>query len=161
MSIPDEDKKMHSRSEFIDELAMMLGGYVAESEIFGDLTTGASNDLKRATQLAKELVTQYGMSDALGPRTYGVGDEMVFLGKQIHEGRDYSEKIAERIDEEMNSLLNDAKETARRIIREQRPKMDAVVKHLLEKETIEKEEFIALIGPAVKATSPVPLPANV
>ncbi len=161
MSIPDEDKKMHSRSEFIDELAMMLGGYVAESEIFGDLTTGASNDLQRATQLAKELVTQYGMSDVLGPRTYGVGDEMVFLGKQIHESRDYSEKIAERIDEEMNKLLNDAKETARRIIREQRPKMDAVVKHLLEKETIEKEEFIALIGPAVKATTLVPLPANV
>jgi cell division protease FtsH len=160
MSIPDEDKKMHSRREFIDELAMMLGGYVAESEIFGDLTTGASNDLKRATQLAKELVTQYGMSDALGPRTYGVGDEMVFLGKQIHESRDYSEKIAERIDEEMNKLLNDAKETARRIIREQRPKMDAVVKHLLEKETIEKEEFISLIGPAVKATAPVPLPVN-
>lgn len=160
MSIPDEDKKMHSRAEFIDELAMMLGGYVAESEIFGDLTTGASNDLQRATQLAKELVTQYGMSDALGPRTYGVGDEMVFLGKQIHESRDYSEKIAERIDEEMNRLLNDAKETARRIIREQRPKMDAVVKHLLEKETIEKEEFVALIGPAVKAASPVPLPAQ-
>ncbi len=161
MSIPDEDKKMHSRSEFIDELAMMLGGYVAESEIFGDLTTGASNDLQRATQLAKELVTQYGMSDALGPRTYGVGDEMIFLGKQIHENRDFSEKTAERIDEEISILLNEAKETARRIIREQRPKMDAVVKHLLEKETIEKDEFIALIGPAIKATSPVPLPANI
>ncbi len=161
MSIPDEDKKMHSRSEFIDELAMMLGGYVAESEIFGDLTTGASNDLQRATQLAKELVTQYGMSDALGPRTYGGSDEMIFLGKQIHENRDFSEKTAERIDEEISTLLNDAKETARRIIREQRPKMDAVVKHLLEKETIEKDEFIALIGPAVKAMSPVPLPTNI
>lgn len=151
MSIPDEDKKMHSRKEFIDELAMMLGGYVAESEIFGDLTTGASNDLQRATKLARELVTQYGMSENLGPRTYGERDEMIFLGKQIHESRDYSEKIAEKIDEEIGILLNNAKETARKIIQQERPKIDAVVKHLLEKETIEKDEFIALIGPAVKA----------
>ncbi len=86
---------------------------------------------------------------------------MIFLGKQIHENRDFSEKTAERIDEEISTLLNDAKETARRIIHEQRPKMDAVVKHLLEKETIEKEEFIALIGPATKAPTPVPLPANI
>ena len=160
MSIPDEDKKMHSRREFVDELAMMLGGYVAEQEIFGDLTTGASNDLQRATQLARELVTQYGMSDALGPRTYGGQDEMVFLGKQMNEQRGYSEKIAERIDDEINALLNAAKETARGIIRKQRAQMDAIVKHLLEKETIEKEEFIALIGPAVKAETLVPLPVQ-
>ncbi len=160
MSIPDEDKKMHSRREFVDELAMMLGGYVAEQEIFGDLTTGASNDLQRATQLARELVTQYGMSDALGPRTYGGQDEMVFLGKQMNEQRGYSEKVAERIDDEINVLLNAAKETARGIIRKQRAQMDAIVKHLLEKETIEKEEFIALIGPAVKAETLVPLPVQ-
>ncbi len=139
---------------------MMLGGYVAEQEIFGDLTTGASNDLQRATQLARELVTQYGMSDALGPRTYGGQDEMVFLGKQMNEQRGYSEKIAERIDDEINVLLNAAKETARGIIRKQRAQMDAIVKHLLEKETIEKEEFIALIGPAVKAETLVPLPVQ-
>ncbi len=160
MSVPDEDKKMHSRKEFLDELAMMLGGYVAESEIFGDLTTGASNDLQRATQLARELITQYGMSSTLGPRTYGGSDEMIFLGKQIHERRDYSEKIAERIDEEINTILNDAKEVARGIIRKERAKMDAVVKHLLEKETIEKEEFIALVGPANKSQPLTPLPVQ-
>ena len=160
MSIPDEDKKMHSRREFIDELAMMLGGYVAEQEIFGDLTTGASNDLQRATQLARELVTHYGMSDALGPRTYGGQDEMVFLGKQMNEQRGYSEKIAELIDSEINVLLGAAKETARGIIRKQRVQMDAIVKHLLEKETIEKEEFISLIGPAIKAETLVPLPVQ-
>ncbi|MEK9155289.1 MAG: ATP-dependent zinc metalloprotease FtsH [Patescibacteria group bacterium] len=160
MSIPDEDKKMHSRREFVDELAMMLGGYVAENEIFGDLTTGASNDLQRATQLARELVTQYGMSDALGPRTYGERDEPIFLGRQIHESRDYSEKIAERIDEEINAILHNAKETARGIIRKERAKMDAIVKHLLEKETIEKEEFVALVGPAVKAETQKPLPVQ-
>ncbi|MFA6017777.1 MAG: ATP-dependent zinc metalloprotease FtsH [Patescibacteria group bacterium] len=160
MSIPDEEKKMHSRKEFVDELAMILGGYVAETEIFGDLTTGASNDLQRATQLAIELVTQYGMSDALGPRTYGEHEEMIFLGKQIHENRNYSEKTAERIDEEINILLNNAKETARAIIRKERPRIDAIVKHLLEKETIEKEEFIALVGPAIKAEVSKALPVN-
>jgi cell division protease FtsH len=160
MSIPDEDKKMHSRNEFIDELAMMLGGYMAEREIFGDFTTGASNDLQRATALARQLVTQYGMSDELGPRTYGERDEMIFLGKQIHESRDYSEKVAEKIDAEVSKLLDNAKETARRIIRERRPQMDAIVKHLLEKETIEKEEFIQLIGPAIKAEPLTVLPAK-
>jgi cell division protease FtsH len=153
MSIPDEDKKMHSRAEFLDELAMMLGGYMAEQEIFGDLTTGASNDLQRATHLARELVTQYGMSEALGPRTYGArGDEMVFLGKQIHENRDYSEKIAESIDHEISRILLDAKELARKVIRENRAKMDAIVAELIAKETIEKEAFIALLGPANKAS---------
>lgn len=161
MSVPDEDRKMHSKNEFIDELAMMLGGYVAEQEIFGDFTTGASNDLQRATQLARELITQYGMSENLGPRTYGDRNEGTFMGRSMGEGRDYSEKIAERIDEEINALLTNAKDTARSIIRKERTHMDAIVKHLLEKETIEKEEFIALIGPAIKAQTLVPLPANV
>jgi cell division protease FtsH len=160
MSIPDEDKKMHSRKEFIDDLAMMLGGFVAESEIFGDITTGASNDLQRATELARELVTKYGMSDTLGPRTYGDREDMPFLGKHMNESRDYSEKIAEKIDEEINTLLNTAKETAKNIVRTERAKMDAVVKHLLEKETIEKDEFVSIVGPAIKATVPTPLPAN-
>ena len=160
MSIPDEDKKMHSRKEFIDDLAMMLGGFVAENEIFGDITTGASNDLQRATELARELVTKYGMSDVLGPRTYGDREDMPFLGKHMNESRDYSEKIAEKIDEEINTLLNTAKETAKNIIRTQRAKMDAVVKHLLEKETIEKDEFVSIVGPAIKAVVPTPLPAN-
>lgn len=159
MSIPDEDKKMHSKNEFIDELAMMLGGYVAEQEIFGDFTTGASNDLQRATALARELVTQYGMSANLGPRTYGEKSEG-FMGRAFGDARDYSEKIAEKIDEEINTLLTNAKETARTVIRKERTQMDAIVKHLLEKETIEKEEFIALIGPAVKAETLVPLPAT-
>ena len=151
MSVPNEDKKMHSRAEFVDELAMMLGGYMAEQEIFGDLTTGASNDLQRATALARELVTQYGMSEVLGPRTYGQRDEMIFLGKQIHESRDYSESVAQVIDQEINALLAGAKETAREIIRGHREKMDKVVGELLAKETIEKDAFDSLLGPAVKA----------
>ncbi len=161
MSIPGEDRKMHSRQEFLDDMAMMLGGYVAEREIFGELTTGASNDLQKATHVARDLVTQYGMSDALGPRTYGQRDEMIFLGKQIHENRDYSEKIAEQIDKEMNDLLKHALDTATKIIKDNRPKMDQVVQALLKNETIEKEEFTALLGPAIKAPRVVPKPAQV
>ena len=151
MSIPAEDRKMHSRQEFLDDLAMTLGGYVAEKEIFGDLTTGASNDLQKATGLARELITQYGMSDTLGPRTYGEREDMIFLGKQIHENRDYSEKVAETIDGEINRLLQDALATATRIIREQRSNMDKIVDSLIAKETIEKEEFESLVGPKIKA----------
>ncbi len=151
MSIPSEDRKMHSRQEFIDDLAMTLGGYVTEKEIFGDLTTGASNDLQKASSLAKELVTQYGMSEVLGPRTYGEREDMVFLGKQLHENRNYSEKIAETIDVEINKLLQEALTTATAIVRAQRPNMDKIVAMLIEKETIEKEAFEALVGPKVKA----------
>jgi len=151
MSIPQEDRKMHSRAEFIDELAMMLGGYAAERTIFGDYTTGASNDLQRATGLAKDLVTQFGMSDTLGPRTYGESDEMPFLGKSFHETRNYSEKVAEKIDEEITKLINSALETATKMVTENRPKMDLLVAELMAKETVEKEAFELLLGPALKA----------
>ncbi len=151
MSIPQEDRKMHSRAEFIDELAMMLGGYAAERTIFGDYTTGASNDLQRATALAKDLVTQFGMSDTLGPRTYGESDEMPFLGKSFHESRNYSEKVAEKIDEEITKLINSALETATKMVTDNRPKMDLLVAELMAKETVEKEAFEALLGPALKA----------
>ena len=137
---------MHSRAEFVDELAMMLGGYMAEQEIFGDLTTGASNDLQRATALARELVTQFGMSDALGPRTYGERDEMVFLGREIHEARDYSEKTAQEIDEEINRIITRAREVACGIIKQERSKLNLVAKTLLEKENIEKDEFEKLMS---------------
>lgn len=160
MSIPMEDRKMHSRQEFLDDMAMMLGGYVTEKEIFGDMTTGASNDLQKATAVARDLVTQYGMSEELGPRTYGQRDDMPFLGRGGHENRDYSEKIAERIDAEIGRILQSALETASKIIKDNRPKMDQVVAELLKKETIEKEEFIALVGPATKAPKLTPKPAQ-
>ncbi|MDD5251446.1 MAG: ATP-dependent zinc metalloprotease FtsH [Patescibacteria group bacterium] len=147
LKLPSEDKHMHSKAEFLDDLAVSLGGYVAESEIFGaaQLTTGASSDLRQATQLARRLVTDYGMSDKLGPRTYGEKEEMIFLGKEMHHGRDYSEKVAEEIDVEISRLLGDAKEVARRLIDTNRPKLDKIVAVLLEKETIEKEAFEALM----------------
>ncbi|MEY4744440.1 MAG: ATP-dependent metalloprotease FtsH [Candidatus Parcubacteria bacterium] len=148
LKLPAEDRRMQRKAEFIDDLAVSLGGYVAEMEIFGkeNQTTGASNDLRQATRLARRLITDYGMSDKLGPRTYGEKEEMVFLGKEIHHERDYSEKVAEMIDHEITALLMDAMETARRVIREHRDKMEKIVATLLEKETIEKDEFDAVMG---------------
>ncbi len=150
LSLPDKDRKLQFRREFIDQMAMMLGGYAAEQEIFGDMTTGASNDLQKATKLAKKLVTRFGMSEKLGPRTYGESEEMVFLGKEIHENRDYSEHTAEQIDSEVITLLNNALQTARDIIKKHRSDMDKVVDVLLKKETIEKEEWESIIGPPNK-----------
>ncbi len=144
MSLPEEDKYLHSRSEFIDNLAVLMAGYITEKEIFGEVTTGASNDLKKATKLARELATRYGMSEVLGPRTFGETEELIFLGRQIHEQRDYSEKIAETIDKEISRLISDASKTAQKLITNYREKLDLIAQKLLEKETLEKEEFAVL-----------------
>ena len=144
MKLPIEDKKLHMRAEFIDEMAVLLGGFTSEKLVFGDMTTGASDDLKRATAIAKELITKYGMSETLGPRTFGKSEEMVFLGRDLGNERDYSEKLAEKIDDEISVMINTAMETAKRVITERRDKLDAIVKQLLEKETLEREAFEAL-----------------
>ncbi len=148
MKLPDEDKRMHSKKEFLADLAVSLGGYVAEIDIFGkdNLTTGASSDLRKATTLARRLVTDYGMSDVLGPRTYGERDEMIFLGKEVHHQRDYSEKVAETIDAEVTKLLTDAMSTARKILSDNRKKLDKIAEELLVKETLEKEAFETLLA---------------
>ena len=123
---------------------MLLAGYVVEKEIFGDVSTGASNDLRLATRLARRMVTDYGMSEQLGPRTFGERDELIFLGREIHEQRDYSEKFAEAIDAEINRLISDGMKKASGIIKKMRPKLDQIAEILLKKETIEKAEFEAL-----------------
>ncbi|MBI4435089.1 ATP-dependent metallopeptidase FtsH/Yme1/Tma family protein [Candidatus Uhrbacteria bacterium] len=146
LKLPSEDKRLHKRSEFIDDMAMMLGGFVAEKETFGDVTTGASDDLRKCTGLARELVTRYGMSETLGPRVFGDSQEMVFLGREIHEARNYSEKTAEAIDLEVEKLVNSAMQTARDIIRKEKLSLNKIAKKLLEEETIEKEAFEALLA---------------
>src|SRR3989344_3881129 len=108
LKLPTEDKRYHSKSEFIDDLAVLLAGHVSEKTIFGEITTGASNDLKKATSLARQLITQFGMSEEMGPRTYGEKEEMIFLGREIHERRDYSEKTADAIDKAIFRLIRDA-----------------------------------------------------
>ncbi|MCX6785627.1 MAG: ATP-dependent zinc metalloprotease FtsH [Candidatus Komeilibacteria bacterium] len=144
LKLPMEDRHFKSKSEFIDELAVLLAGHVTEQEIFNDLTTGASNDLKRATELARRLITEYGMNETLGPRTFGQKEEMIFLGKEIHERRDYSEKVAEAIDKELSKLILDAQKTAKDLIVKHRAQLDKIAAKLLEQETLEKDQFAAL-----------------
>lgn len=146
LKLPLEDKHMHTKAEFVDELAVLVAGYVTEKEIFGDVTTGATSDLRRATKLARRLVTDYGMSENLGPRTFGEKEEMIFLGREIHEQRDYSEKVAERIDEEIESFINKAVIVARDVVHKEKANMEKVVEALMVKETLEKEEFEEIVG---------------
>lgn len=146
LKLPTEDKYMHPKSEFIADLAVMMGGHAAEKEIFNEVTTGAQNDLQTATRLARQLVTEFGMSEKLGPRTFGIKGEMVFLGREISEQRDYSEKIAQEIDEEVSTLLKNAYKTATTLIKKQKGKLEAIAKALIEKEVLEKEDFEQLMA---------------
>ncbi|HPY08571.1 MAG TPA: ATP-dependent zinc metalloprotease FtsH [bacterium] len=146
LKAPKEDKHMHTKAEFISEIAVLLAGHVTEKEIFQEVTTGATSDLRRATALARLLITDYGMSEKLGPRTYGEKEEMIFLGREIHEQRDYSEKVAEKIDEEINNFINQAITKATEIIRSKKEELEKIVATLLEKETIEKDEFEKIVG---------------
>ena len=154
LKLPDIEKHLHQRAEFIDDLAVMLAGNVAEREVFGDVTTGAQNDFRQATRLARKMVTEYGMSE-LGMRTYGQKEELIFLGREISEQRDYSEKVAEGIDHAVDKFLKQAAETAKKTVHKMRPALDAIVTALLEKETLEQEEFAALVKPFLAARTPV------
>lgn len=149
LSMPTEDVRYKTLIKFKDDLAMAMGGYVAERMIYGDtnLTTGPSSDLKQATAQATAMVMQYGMSDKLGPRQYGDNEGLIFLAEEIHQKKNYSEKTAEVIDAEINRYLDEAKAQAERILTEQRAVMDRLVKVLLEKETVEQEEFAEIVGP--------------
>lgn len=144
LKFPEKDKYMTARQEILEELSVLLAGYEAEKEVFGDITTGASNDLKKATDIAKNIITQFGMSEKLGPRTYGERHEMIFLGREITEQRDYSEKIAEQIDIEISKTIGNAQKKANDIIKEHRAMLDKIANVLLEKETLEREEFESL-----------------
>ena len=150
LKMPTKDKSFHTKAEFADELAVLLAGYVTEKEIFGDISTGASNDLKEATRLSRRLIMEYGMSEVLGPRTFGKREELIFLGREITEQRDYSEKVAETIDKEISRFIDNAVNSAKEIIKKYRPKMEEIVAALIKKETLEREEFVAIFEP-VKA----------
>ena len=153
LKLPIEDKHYHSKTELVENLAVMLAGQVVEKEVFGDITTGASNDLMQATKLARKLVTQYGMSDVVGPRTFGDKEEMIFLGREIREHRDYSEKAAEAIDQEVSKFLKKAYTTAKDIVKDKYSVLEEIVKKLMEKETLEREEFEAIFKTAKTATT--------
>ncbi|MDP3964518.1 MAG: ATP-dependent zinc metalloprotease FtsH [bacterium] len=144
LKLPTEDKHMHTKSYFLDEISVMLAGHAVEKMIFKEVTTGASNDLKEATRLARKLVTQYGMSETLGPRTFGEREEMIFLGREIHEQKDYGEETAAQIDREIQSIISKCYLKARAILAKMKPKVNEVAKILLDKETIEQNEFQSL-----------------
>ena len=146
MPLPEEDHLLYSKNKFKDELAGLLGGRVAEEEVFGDITTGASNDLERVTKLARTMVTQYGMSDKLGPQTFGEKEELIFLGREIGEQRNYSEEVAESIDREVRSLVDEAYGRAREILRSHRAKLDEVAHYLLDNETMDEPAFRAVFA---------------
>ncbi|GAP62246.1 cell division protease FtsH [Ardenticatena maritima] len=143
--MPEEERTLYSYSQFLDRMASMLGGRAAEEIVFGDVSTGASNDLKQVTELARAMVTRYGMSERLGPLQYGEREEMVFLGREITEHRNYSEKVAREIDAEVKRLVTEAYERALQVLREHRDQLEAVAQRLLEVETLEREEFEELM----------------
>ncbi len=146
LTLPEEDKFLITREELSDELAMMLGGRVAEELIVGDITTGAQNDLERATKVARQMVTEYGMSDALGPLTLGQKQGEVFLGRDFASHPDYSDQVAFEIDTEIRRLIDEAHDEALEILQGHRAKLDQIAAALIEKETIEKEELEKLLG---------------
>ena len=143
--LPDEETHYRTRRMFRDQLAVALGGHAAEELIFGEASTGPSNDIEQATRIARAMVTRWGMSDNLGPRTFGKTDEMIFLGREIAETRNYSEKIAEQIDEEVRALIQDAQERARTVLREHEDLLTKLATVLLEVETIEGEPLARLL----------------
>ncbi|UCH86893.1 MAG: ATP-dependent zinc metalloprotease FtsH [Dehalococcoidia bacterium] len=147
--MPAEDRNLWTRSQFQDALAAILGGMVAEELVFGEMTTGPQDDLERATKIARQMVTQWGMSERLGPRTFGKREEMVFLGREISEQRNYSEKVAEEIDDEVRRIVDEAHQTASKVLVEKRAKLDQIAKHLIEVETIEGEALATLFAAPV------------
>jgi cell division protease FtsH len=146
MALPDEDRRLEHRNKFKADMAALLGGRVAEQVTFHDVTTGASNDLERTTTLARAMVTQYGMSDGLGPVTFGEKEELIFLGRQIGEQRNYSEEIARQIDREVRKLVDEAHDTATRTILAHRDKLVEIAERLKREETIDAAAFNAMFA---------------
>jgi len=145
LKVPTEEKRMKTKSEFLNDMTILLAGFSAEKIKFKEITTGAANDLERATELARKMVMQYGMS-SLGPIAFGEKEELAFLGREISEQRNYSEKVAAEIDREVANFINDAQKEAEKILIQKKDLLDKVAKALIEKETIERKEFEELIG---------------
>ena len=145
LKLPSEERRLRTRGQFLTDLAVAFGGYASELLIFKDLSTGSSSDIREATHLAHRMVTRYGMSEKLGPRTFGKSHEMIFLGRELGIEKDYSEDIGKQIDEEVNRLIKKTFAAAQKIVSEYRNALDEIAKQLLEKESLEQEEFYALI----------------
>jgi cell division protease FtsH len=145
ISMPQEDKFLTTRAELQDTMAMTLGGRAAEEIIFGEITTGASNDLEKITATAKQMVMRFGMSERLGPRVFGHDHGQPFLGREFSSEPDYSDELAREIDDEIRRIVEGAHQRAKDILEEHRTSLEVISEILLKRETIEKEEFVALL----------------
>ena len=156
MPLPEEDRILMPRKKLLAELVALLGGRAAEEIVFDDITSGASNDIERVTKLARTMVTRLGMSAGMGPMVYGQKEELIFLGREISEQRDYSEAVAEEIDNEVRTIVNAAYKDARKLLTKYRKQLDAVANKLLEVETLSKDDFQKLFPTPVKKDSGTP-----
>lgn len=156
-SLPTEDRNLESRKRLMSDMIGMLGGRAAEEIMFDDITSGASSDIERVTKIARSMVTRLGMSDKLGPMVYGQKEELVFLGREISEQRDYSEAVAQEIDREVQRVVNEAYRSAKEILETHKDKLIAVAEKLLEVETISNEEFEAIFPPPVEKNQGIPV----
>jgi cell division protease FtsH len=143
--LPEDDKHLYTRSKFFDEICSLFGGYCAEVEFFGEMSTGASNDLEKATAIATNMVTKYGMSP-LGPISLGEHHQEIFLGRDLGHVKNYSEETAKRVDTEIKTLLEDAKNYASNTIKEQKEVIKKIAEKLLQTESISRSEFLAFFG---------------
>lgn len=146
LKLPLEEKHLYSKAHFLDEIAVSLGGFMAEKMIFGDVTTGASEDLAHATEIARSLVTRYGMSDKIGPVAWGGRSEPVFLGKEFMTDKNYSEEVAKEIDSEITKIIINSQKSVQEVLSEHKDALDDIANSLIEKETLENEEFNAIIS---------------
>jgi cell division protease FtsH len=161
MALPEDDRTLLSRNKLRAEMASLLGGRAAEELVFNDITSGASNDLEQVTKLARSMVTRLGMSQGMGPMVYGQKEELIFLGREISEQRDYSERVAEEIDEEVRTLVHQAFDRARSILIEYRTQLEAIANRLIEMETIDRTEFEAVFAqPVAPKTGGTPIPVG-
>jgi len=150
LALPEEDRTLISRNKMKGDMAFMLGGRAAEEIVFNDITSGASNDLERVTKTARAMVTRMGMSELLGPMVYGQKAELIFLGREISEQRDYSENIAEKIDAEVHELVQESYERAKEVLIKYRSQLNAVAQRLIEVETIDREVFERIFSEPVQ-----------
>ena len=146
LKLPIEDRHLHTYSYFLDELAAAIGGYAAEKIMFGEITTGPSDDLRKATAIARDLVMRYGMSEKIGPIVLDTHGEMIFLGRELGIERNYSERTAQTVDEEVSRLMREAWQRAETILRDKRAKLDEIAKYLIEHESIERADFEKIMG---------------
>ena len=144
-SLPEDDRELETKSKLEDEIAMALGGRAAEAEVFSDISSGASSDLRKVTEIARAMIKQFAMSESLGQRTFGQKEELVFLGREISEQRDYSEEMAAAIDHEIKALVDRAYDRAKELVGTHRTKLDEIVDALLERETIDGDELRAIL----------------